>query len=126
MIVAGFGCRSSATELSLRNALERTGMAGDVAALASVSDKTELAAMQDISKALNLPLYSIDQSALPTASTQTDSPLVRRLRHTGSVAEASALLAAGPGAELLCARVVSDDRLATCAIASAATKKESP
>lgn len=36
---------------------------------------------------------------------------------TGSVAEAAALAAAGPGARLLSARLISPDRLATCAIA---------
>jgi cobalt-precorrin 5A hydrolase len=38
-------------------------------------------------------------------------------RGVGSVAEAVALAAAGPGARIVVARVISSDRMATCAIA---------
>jgi cobalt-precorrin 5A hydrolase len=47
----------------------------------------------------------------------TQSARVRERFGTGSVAEASALAAAGPGARLLGPRVISGDGLATAAIA---------
>jgi cobalt-precorrin 5A hydrolase len=49
--------------------------------------------------------------------TVTQSGASHRARRTGSVAEAAALVAAGPGATLLGARAVSGDRMATCALA---------
>jgi cobalt-precorrin 5A hydrolase len=60
--------------------------------------------------------------------TLTDHARVRALRGSGSTAEAAALAAAlmhaGPGATLLNPRVVSADRLATCAIAARTQQPE--
>lgn len=123
MIVAGLGFRSAASPDSLQSALERTGMAGRVSALATVSDKANTPAFRQFAGALKLPVVSIPQASLQSAHTATQSPQARAHRHTGSVAEAAALLGAGGGgvggigARLICARVISSDRMATCAIA---------
>jgi cobalt-precorrin 5A hydrolase len=49
--------------------------------------------------------------------TPTQSKLVAEKFGTGSVAEAAALVAAGPRARLIATRTVSQDRTATAAIA---------
>lgn len=110
MIVAGFGYRSGATLDSLRAALARAqGETVRVTHVASAPDKLHLLA------GLGLPL--IAAQALETIETPTRSAASLAARGTGSVAEAAALAAAGPGARLLVARCISPDRMATCAIA---------
>ena len=59
-------------------------------------------------------------AALTAQATSTQSPASRASRGTGSVAEAAALAAAGPGARLLSPRVISADGRATCALAEGA------
>ncbi|WP_010546353.1 cobalamin biosynthesis protein [Sphingomonas elodea] len=110
MIVAGFGYRSGATLESLRAALALAQQGvPPVTHVASLPDKLPLLA------GFGLPM-------LPTATlagipTPTRSAASLAARGTGSVAEAAALAAAGPGARLLVPRIVSPDRMATCAIA---------
>lgn len=110
MIVAGFGYRSGATLDSLRAALALAQETiAPVTHVASVPDKLPLLA------GLGLPL--IGTQALEAIDTPTRSAASLAARGTGSVAEAAALAAAGPGARLLVARRISPDRMATCAIA---------
>lgn len=106
MIVAGFGFSSRATVESLKGALAATGHQPD--AVATLADKAPALA------ALGLPVIAVSG---PLPPTPTQSPASLAARGTGSVAEACALDAAGPGAYLLTTRRVSPDGLATCAIA---------
>lgn len=106
MIVAGFGFSSRATVDSLRGALSLTGHRPD--AVATLADKAALLG------GLGLPVVAVS-GPLPVTPTQSATSLAAR--GTGSVAEACALDAAGPGAYLLVTRCVSPDGLATCAIA---------
>lgn len=115
MIVAGFGFRASATEDSLRDALVLTTVA-NIDAIATPADKAQSGTLQAFAKTHNLPVLEIDAIAMHAVETQTQSAKVRERRGTGSVAEACAL-AALTNAILTIPRVVSDDRLATCAIA---------
>lgn len=110
MIVAGFGFRSGATLESLRAALAlaQTG-APPVTHVASVADKLPLL------RGLGLPV--IAATGIEQVATPSRSPASLAARGTGSVAEAAALLAAGPGARLLAPRCISPDRMATCALA---------
>ncbi|THH39172.1 cobalamin biosynthesis protein [Aliishimia ponticola] len=124
MIVAGFGFRGAAEAGSLSDALARTGFAADVQALATADDKAAAPAFVAFADALDLPIHPICGADLSETETTTDSPTIRDHRQTGSVAEAAALFAAGPGAKLLCARVISQDRMATCAIARAPIQGE--
>ncbi|MEM9550870.1 MAG: cobalamin biosynthesis protein [Pseudomonadota bacterium] len=117
MIVAGFGCRSRATADSLASALRATGHGAEVEALASLSDKVKLTAFRALADRLGLPVIALDDARLAQVETATHSTVSLVARGTGSVAEASALVAAGSKARLLAPRVVSGDRLATCAIA---------
>ena len=115
MIVAGFGMRADVTEASLQDALDQTGYAPDV--IATVADKAEFIALQAFARAQKLPLQTVSQDSLDQVQTQTQSQASLHHRSTGSVAEAAALIAAGAGATLLSTRKISNDRLATCAIA---------
>ncbi|QGP80622.1 cobalamin biosynthesis protein [Sphingobium sp. CAP-1] len=120
MIVAGFGCRTSATAASLRAALaEAQHGLPPVTLLAAPQDK--LPALEPLAQALNLPSVGIAPDALAAIATPTHSAASLSARHVGSVCEAAALAAAGPGATLIVGRCVSPDRMATCAIAQGPT-----
>lgn len=120
MIVAGFGFRSGATADSLRDALAQTG-AHLPDALATLDDKATMPAFTALADRLNRPVIPVADTALTHTETLTQSPASQAARNTGSVAEATALIAAGPGARLLAPRVISTDRLATCALAKGTT-----
>jgi cobalt-precorrin 5A hydrolase len=117
MIIAGFGMRAEVTEASLQDALDQTGYVPD--AIATVVDKVGINAFQAFARTQNLPIQAVSQVSLDQAQTQTQTQSQVSLSHrgTGSVAEAAALIAAGTGATLLSGRKISNDRLATCAIA---------
>ncbi|MBT8409100.1 MAG: cobalamin biosynthesis protein [Alphaproteobacteria bacterium] len=115
MIVAGFGFRRSAGLDSLRAALAATGHDGDIALVATAAGKEE--GLRPLGLALGVPVRGIAASALAAQKTPSRSAASQAAYGTGSVAEAAALAAAGPGATLVGARAVSPDRKATCAIA---------
>lgn len=117
MIVAGFGFNSHATADSLRDALNQTGVADDVTLFATPTDKATQEAILDLSQSRRLPIASIDSAKLAAAQTHTQSQISQLARDTGSVAEAAALAGAGPTATLIVTRQISNDRMATCAIA---------
>ena len=97
MIIAGFGMRTDVTEASLQDALDQTGYAPD--AIATVADKAEFDVFQAFARAQKLPIQTVSQDSLYHAQTHTQSQASLHYRGTGSVAEATALIAAGAGAE---------------------------
>lgn len=117
MIVAGIGFSSAATVDSLRAAFDLATAGQAVEALATPADKKGHPALTAFSERLALPLHFIATDDLVGQRTLTCSTRSRATYGTGSVAEASALAAAGPGARLTSPRQISDDRLATCAVA---------
>lgn len=121
MIVAGFGFRAAADADSLRDALQRAAGEGAITALATISDKADTPVFQQFAGELDLPVHHVPQHGLPGAVTRTQGDMSRTMRQTGSVAEATALLAAGPGARLVQTRIISTDRMATCALAEGDT-----
>lgn len=121
MIVAGFGFSSAATAESLASALRATGYDGPLDALATAAAKAARPAMRALVDDRGLPLAAVDPDRLQAADTLTHSKRSRDTHDTGSVAEAAALATAGPDARLLGPRAISDDRLATCAIAERIT-----
>lgn len=114
MRVAGFGFRSGADVESLAAALEATGATG-VTQLATVAAKAD--GLRGLAERLLLPVEPVPVAKLAAQSVATRSEASLAAWGTGSVAEASALAAAGPGARLLGPRAVSPDGRATCAIA---------
>ena len=94
MIVAGFGFRAGAPLESLRAAL-RLAQRGhpSVTHLATVTDK--LSGLSPLGQALDLPVLAISPEALSSVATPTRSVASLAAYASGSVAEASALCAAG-------------------------------
>ncbi|WP_299153322.1 cobalamin biosynthesis protein [uncultured Tateyamaria sp.] len=117
MIVAGFGFTTSASADSLRQALHATGYVGVPDHLATAQDKAGTPTFRQFAESLPCHIIAVPVQKLTAMTTQTQSAHSHTTRNTGSVAEAAALAAAGPGATLICARVISPDRKATCAIA---------
>lgn len=117
MIVAGFGFRAGATPESLADALDQAGGSAIAAALATAADKARAAPFTRFAQARGLPIHPIDPAALAGQETATHSAPSQAARGTGSLSEAAALAAAGPGARLIAPRAVSRDGMATCALA---------
>ncbi len=113
MIVAGFGFSTRADVASLADALAlaQNGQP-PVTALATLADKAPL--LDGLARAMGVPVIPVTEP-LPDTPTRSDRSLSER--GTGSVAEACALAAVGQGGYLRQTRVISGDRLATCAIA---------
>jgi cobalt-precorrin 5A hydrolase len=115
MRVAGLGFRKAAGVSALREALALAG--GNVSALATAEAKADAAALVLLAQELGVPVIGVPLDALAAAKVNTHSRLVKALYNTGSVAEAAALAAAGPGAILTGPRVTSRNGMATAAIA---------
>jgi len=116
MRVAGFGFRRLADVAALRDALTRAG-GGGVQVLAATPDKAGSAALQALALELALPLRVVPEAALVGVQTAHRSARIMARFGTGSLAEAVALVAAGPGARLVVGRVVSRCGRATAAVA---------
>ena len=115
MIVAGFGFRSGATLAALQDALHKAGGAEGVTHLATLATKAR--GLEALGRSLQLPVLALEAELLRRVPTPTRSYRVEALFGTGSIAEAAALVAAGPGARLRGPRAVSADGTATAAIA---------
>ncbi len=117
MRVAGLGFKRGVTLAALREALLAAGGSEGLAAMATIGDKVDTDALQLLAKECGVPIKAVPTEALAGIATPTQSELIKEKFGTGSVAEAAALAAAGPGARLISTRAVSQDRTATAAIA---------
>ncbi|WP_299611248.1 cobalamin biosynthesis protein [uncultured Tateyamaria sp.] len=113
MIVAGFGFATQAGTESIADALAQHAVTPD--ALATLADKVD--ALTALTRTHGLPIICISLTDAAAQDTQTQSARSMSVKGTPSVAEATALAAAGPGARLIGPRTISKDRMATCAIA---------
>lgn len=105
---------------SLQDALTRAiEAAGGEApqALATESAKSRAPVFRELAQALSLPGLGVRTDDLATMITPTQSQRILDKFGTGSLCEAAALVAAGPDAVLVAARVVSGDGMATAAVA---------
>ncbi|MFM7402606.1 MAG: cobalamin biosynthesis protein [Erythrobacter sp.] len=126
VIVAGFGFRSRATVESLIDALVRAGGSDGIDALATAADKAATAPFQALAARLGLPVVALPPDVLQAQTTPTQSAASLAARGAGSMAEAAALAAAGPGARLIGLRAISGDGTATCALATCALATGGP
>ena len=127
VIVAGFGFRAAAGADSLAEALARAwaqacreeggppGAGPDL--LATAADKAAAPGFAGFARARGAAVRPVPAACLARMTTSTRSPASLAARGVGSLAEASALAAAGEGAHLLGPRAVSADGMATCALA---------
>lgn len=114
--IAGFGFRREASLESLAQALDQLkGLYGAIDKLASAHSMLPL--VEELGRLRCIEVIAVADAELPTVTTLTHSAQSLQARGTGSVAEAVALLAAGPGATLLGPRIISADRQATAALA---------
>lgn len=117
MKVAGVGFRAAATVDSLRAALHAAG-GENIAALATLAEKAQAPALTQLAAALGIPIIPVAAEALAGAKTFTQSPRLLARLGAGSLAEAAALVAAGPGGRLLGPRATAPDGMATAAVAA--------
>lgn len=117
MIVAGFGFRSGVNSESLADALARAAGAMHPDLFATIEAKGDDPAMSKLASQTLTPLQCVPRATYLAQETLTHSKASYEAHGTGSVAEAAALAAAGPGARLLGPRQISTDRMASCAIA---------
>lgn len=120
MIVAGFGCRKEASLESLLSALRGADASHRIECLATTTDLAGLCVFQALSQELGLEVRSCSDKLLSKQLTVTQSEVSQKYKKMGSVAEAAALAVAGPNSRLLTLRFISDDRMATCAVAKGA------
>ena len=122
-LVIGLGFREGASAQSIAEVL--AGVVADAAlpgvasAVAVPADKAAHAGLLTAAHAAHLPIEKVAASAMRAADAHlaTRSNHVKKHRGVGSVCEAAALAAAGAGARLVVARIVSADRHATAAAA---------
>ncbi|MFY0597716.1 MAG: cobalamin biosynthesis protein [Cognatishimia sp.] len=115
MIIAGFGFRTGASLRSLKDAYEKLGGGAD--AIAVPDDKAGALCIKQLAADLELPVHEVTAEEMQSVKTHTQAARVIEKRGTGSVAEACALVVSGTGGRLIAARHISEDRMATCALA---------
>ncbi|MCA0273336.1 MAG: cobalamin biosynthesis protein [Proteobacteria bacterium] len=119
MRVAGFGFRSVTSMAALKDAYARAGGGAD--ALATLEGKAAAPEFAAFAAREGLPIVAVAREAIIGIATPTRSEKVLDRFGTGSLAEAVALVAAGPGARLTGPRMKSEDGTATAAIAERTT-----
>ena len=119
-LIAGFGYRAAATADSLADALAKAraaaGTDAPVTAYYVPADKAGQACAAGFAASAGVTVTPVAVAAMEEVETPTQSEKVLDKRGVGSVAEAVALAAAGPGGRVIVARVVSEDHMATCAL----------
>jgi len=118
--VAGLGFRGAATTEALRAALHmalsHTTESPQLTALATAADKADTPAFTQLAAEWGLPIIAVPLPELVRQEAAASAAVPARYGQR-SLAESAALAGAGPGARLLVARCLSDDGLATAAIA---------
>jgi cobalt-precorrin 5A hydrolase len=125
MRVIGFGLRPSASRQALEHvfahALDKisshNGLSAVADCLATLSKRADHPAFQALAQAHGLPVIAVEETAVAGIKTHTRSARIEALFGTGSIAEATALLAAGDGARIIVSRIVSPDGTASAAVA---------
>ncbi|MGV8953224.1 MAG: cobalamin biosynthesis protein [Cypionkella sp.] len=116
MIVVGMGFRRSADLADLREVFLAAGGAR-ASVLATAEDKADAAVLIQFAAEHGLPIRAVALKDLAAQPTPSNSSRVQALYHTGCLAEAAALVVAGPNARLVSARVQSLAGKATAALA---------
>lgn len=108
-LVVGIGSSTDATGgdavVALRDALDGAGLSRrSVDRVATVDRRADHRALRAAAAELDVPVVAFSPADLDAMTVPTPSETVRRAVGTASVAEAAALLAAGPGATLVVAK----------------------
>lgn len=113
MIVAGLGFRKGVSAESLRAALR---LVGRPEVLATAAGKEGEPGLRRLAAELGLPVIAVPHDRLAAQGIEGSAKSMA-IYGTGSVAEASALAAAGPGARLIVGRKTGPDGMAVAALA---------
>jgi cobalt-precorrin 5A hydrolase len=121
-VVVGVGFRRAATARSILDAVDAAcAAAGGLRphALATAADKAADPAIVAAAATLGAPVIAVSPAsfAAADAAVETRSAKVESVRGVGSVCEAAALAALGPGARLAARRRISPDGAAAAAVA---------
>ena len=126
MIFVGLGFRQAVTIKSFENVIHQvyhlTELPGPIKALATLDTKALDPALQEFAAAKKITLISVSLENLKLQITPTQSPAAQAAYGLGSIAEAAALSAAGDGSYLIFKRLISNDKMATCAFAKGSFK----
>lgn len=126
MIFVGVGFRKAVTTKSFENLIHQvchlTEWPGPIKAFATLDTKALDPTLQEFAKAKRVTLIPVTLENLKRQITATQSPAAQVAYGLGSIAEAAALAAAGDGSSLIFKRIVSNDKLATCAFAKGSFK----
>ena len=126
MIFVGLGFRKAVTTKSFENLFRQvfnlTELPGPIKALATLDTKALNPALQEFAAAKKVTLIPVSLENLQRQITPTQSLAAQAAYGVGSIAEAAALAAAGDGSLLTFRRLVSNDKLATCAFAKGSFK----
>jgi cobalt-precorrin 5A hydrolase len=126
LLAIGVGCKSGVSTGAVVQLVEEAcrRIGGSPTALYTAEEKRSELALAEAAAHLGLPLVLLPRSALKAAASRTMTKSARVLALFGvpSLAETAALAGAGPGAELVLARIAANN--VTCAIAAIANAKE--
>jgi cobalt-precorrin 5A hydrolase len=118
-LYAGIGLRAACTVDDILGLIDtaRGRVGGGVTALATWHEKAGHPALREAAERLGVPLLELDEAALRDAAPLCPTPSsgLSRIGLSVSLAEAAALAAAGPGAQLVLPRISTP--LATLAFA---------
>ena len=119
-ITAGIGLRPGTSEADIEACLTQTLAADAIKRLATLASRRDEPGLAAVAQAHDLSLVAIPDEALAgfEAACATRSTRISGLYGVGSVAEAAALAAAGPGATLIQPRIAT--ARVTCALARSA------
>ena len=121
-LVVGVGLRAQATPANLQALWLQAqallpGQADCFCAVAVLQGKAQHPALADWLGLASAPVLAVPVEPMRHQPVATQSPRLQARYGTGSVAEAAALAAAGPQAQLLVPRLVAEDGSATLAVA---------
>ena len=116
-MIAGFGFQKSVTERSFNDLKNKFMLKYNVSLVATTSEKSKTKAFVDFARKNNFKIISVSQKDLIGVRTITQSDKSKKYKDIDCFCEAVALIAAGENAKIIQKREISDDRLATIAIA---------
>ena len=116
-MIAGFGFQNSVTEKSFNDLKSKFMLRYNISFVATTSEKSKTKAFVDFARKNNFKIICVSHKDLIGIETITHSDKSKRYKDTDCFCEAVALIAAGGNAKIIQTREISDDRLATIAIA---------
>ena len=116
-MIAGFGFQKSVTERSFNDLKNKFMLKYNVSLVATTSEKSKTKAFVDFAQNNNFKIISVSHKDLTGIKTPTQSKNSKKYRDIDCFCEAVALKAAGENSKIIQKRKISDDRLATIAIA---------